>query len=81
MQGLKRHDLKGEKRKGLGRGFKGESGTGRRSWDIIMTGSQVVTLGGGAMMVLYVRGVLLVKQSCRKSRRHQTPGQLFFRRP
>ena len=55
MQGLKRHDLKGEKRKGLGRGFRGESGTGRRSWDIIMTGSQVVTLGGGAMMVLYVQ--------------------------
>jgi hypothetical protein len=46
VQGLKRHDLKEERWKGLGRGLRGESGTGRRSWDIIMTGSQVVTLGG-----------------------------------
>ncbi len=55
MERLKRYDLKGEKRKGLGRGFRRESGAGRRSWDIIMTGSQVVTLDGAMMvMVLYV---------------------------
>ena len=54
MQGLKSHDLKGEKQRGLGRGFKGESGTYRRPWD----NHDLVTLGGGAMRVLYVRCVL-----------------------
>lgn len=60
MQRLKRYDLKGEKRKGLGRGGSElESGTGRRSWDIIMTGSQDVTLGGAMMMVGCTYGSLL----------------------